>query len=263
MANMYWRTGGMKISKFVGGILIGLAISTAGYSLDLEYKGQPFIVNASYKASNIIILPEPVKSAYSSQQGVQVNYTEESNKLIVAIPNKPSDLVIEGESGKVYIFNLNPVAMPSQVFTVKDKKLIREKRLLFEAKNEIDDLLSSLIKDVALDKVPDGYTKHNFSRVLAAKDVLIVGKYIYKGGSFRIYVVDVVNRTKNIIRVREDTRFAEKVALKIAGLKDTTDLRALSFSREIIKPKDYATLYIVVNEYDTPLIWRKLFQRYE
>lgn len=261
MESLSWRTGGM--SKTFSFLLLFFLVSYS-FAKELVYNGNPFLLNASYKASNIIILPENVKSAYSSTSGVKVDFVEGSNKLIVVIPNKPSDLVVEGESGTLYIFNLNPMALPSQIFKVKNQKIKKLKAKLFEAKNPIEDTISNIIKAVVLNKAPEGYDKKPFSKVIAGKDVIVIGKSIYEGGSFKVYVADIVNRTNKTLRLREDSQFALKLAKKLANA-NYSDVRAIAINKEILKPKKtgkdwYATYYLIVSNRSNPITLQSFYE---
>jgi len=253
-----------KISKSIFVLLSLFIFSFMSNAKELSYTGKPFIVDASYKATNIIILPEKVKNAYSSTKGVKVNFDENGNRLMVIIPDIPSDLVIEGESGNIYVFNMNPKLIPSQIFVVKNKKLERKQALVFEGKNPLEDTIANIIKFVFQGEKPPGYTRKKFSKVLTTKDVIIVGRSLYDGGIFRVFVVDIVNRTNEKLRIREDSKFALDLAKKLANIREN-QVRAIAISKEFLEPmgnkeKSFATYYLVVSKKDGKSFFNALYK---
>ena len=251
------------MSKVVKSIFAFFLFSFISYAKELVYTGKPFIVDASYKATNIIVLPEKVKNAYSSTKGVKVNFDENGNRLMVVIPDIPSDLIIEGETGNIYVFNLNPRLLPFQIFEVKNKKLEKRKAILFEAKNNIEDTIANIIKYVVLEETPPGYTKKKFSKVFSGKDVIVIGRTIYDGGIFRVYVADIVNKTNKKLRLREDSKFALELAKKLANVKEN-NIRAIAINKEFLEPRSkskyFATYYLVISKDNQSFYLKSLYR---
>lgn len=232
----------MKIKVFLASLLVAGSVLAE----TVEYTGKPIIINASTKASNIVILPEPVKNAYSSSKGVKVTFTEDGNKIVLAVPDTPSDLVVEGESGTLYVFNINPVASVSQIVEVRNRKVLKEKERIKEANSQYDDYIAYLVSSAIKGNLPEVYEREALNTVIIAQDVTVTGRMVYRSDLYSVYVVDIHNKTSGTVAVREDSPFAEKVALKVSGVKSLANLRAIAIDREIIKPYDTATMYIVV-----------------
>ena len=122
----------------------------------------------------------------------------------------------------------------------------REKKIPeIEKKTPHEELMGNLIKAVLTNKIPVGYEETVKVYAIDTPKLLIVTEGYYDGYFYRVWKAKLINKTDEVVRIREDMKFFERLIRKEWGRP-----YALAITTEYLKPDEYALMVAVVGKRD-------------
>lgn len=153
--------------------------------------------------------------------------------------NRPFSLFVRDEAGGVYTLVLTPTDMPAETVTLvrpeRMRGVDRRKAAAWETEKPYESALLEIIKHMALNSLPDGYSQTEVNREIKlwqeAKLVLL-GRYTGAKLEGEIYELTNVDNKKIRLDEREFYR---------------TGVLAISIDRHELAPGEHTRIYLVVN----------------
>ncbi len=185
---------------------------------------------SSLDVTRILVQGDRIKSL----KGIRGAYTRENDENNGEVYLQPSPLyqnsaftvLIETERGRHFTLLLTPVAVPGGTLMLVPKGVGRQKAARFEQLSDYQLTLSHLIRAMATDTVPDGYSISEVS----SKKVFVLGKHVtlrlktvYQGLNFQGQIYELTNNQSFPITLDERDFFK-------------TGTRAISLESTIVAP---------------------------
>lgn len=230
------------MNRLVKALLMGVCLS---FSAEILYKGEPVNVEVSNRDFSVFVFPEKVERVVTTE-GLARAKAKGNEVLVSVVDYQGAALWVKLKDGKTYLFYLIPSEKPPEQFKVIDVRKKEKKIPEIEKKTPHEELIAQLIKSTILGKVPIGYEENIKVYAIDTPKLLIVTEGYYDGYFYRVWKAKIINKTDEIVRIREDMKFFERIIRKEWGRP-----YALAITTEYLKPDDeYALMIAVVRKED-------------
>lgn len=183
--------------------IIGLIFTTQSFALQIKGVVDNETVSAkisSLDVTRILVQGDRIKSF----KGISGAYTRENDKQNGEVYIQPTSLyqstpfttLVETEQGKHFTLLLNPIAVPGGTLMLVPKGVGNREAARFEKASDYELTLSHLIRAMATDTIPEGYTisQVNYKKVYVIGDTAKVRlKTIYQGLNFQGQIYELTN----------------------------------------------------------------------
>lgn len=210
----------------------------------VRYRGVPVTIPAS-KVTNVIVFPYPIESVGSSKFCPDNKFSAncinpeavgkgEKQFTVVPLQNQDTDFVV-ATTHQTFVITLRPqFDTPAYIEIVDESEQSRP--TCAEEQNfstPYVEYLTDLIAKVVRNEKIDGFSSVQISKIYETPDLIFIFKKEYSSpkNPIKIVVVDIINKSKNILQIREDSKLLGVILSKTAG----TPL-AVSLSREFVQP---------------------------
>ncbi|GAB5047564.1 hypothetical protein [Thermodesulfovibrio sp. TK110] len=211
----------------------------------VKYRGVPVTIPAS-KVTNVIVFPYQIESVGSSKFcsdnkfGSNCINSESIGKgekqfSVVPVQGQDTDFVVT-TSKQTYVITLRPqFDTPSYIEIIDESESVSSTNT--ECMSELNypyvDYLIDLIGKAIRGEKPEGFYSNQISQVYETPELLFVFKkeIVSTKEPVKVVFIDIINKTKNVLQIREDSKLLEVVISKVAGKP-----LAVSLSREFIQP---------------------------
>lgn len=215
--------------------------------ITVKYRGVPVTIPAS-KSTNVIVFPYPIESVGSSKFCADTKYGSncinpesigkgEREFHVVPLQNQDTDFVVS-TSKQTFIITLRPQLESPAYIEILDESGSSGGQACSSIQEENNstpyiEYLTELISRAWRGEKIDGFYSNQVSKVYESPNLLFVFKkeIVSTKEPIKIVFIDIINKSKNVLQVREDSKLVEVVLSKIAGKP-----LAVSLSREFIQP---------------------------
>jgi len=214
------------------------------FSAEILYKGEPINIEVSNKDFSVFVFPENVERVITTKGNAKAK--AKGNEVLVSVSSREgAALWVRLKDGRTYFFYLIPSERPPEQFKVIDARKREKKIPEIERKTPHEELMGSLIKAVLTNKIPAGYEETVKVYAIDTPKLLIVTQSYYDGYFYRVWKAKLINKTDEVVRIREDMKFFERLIRKEWGRP-----YALAITTEYLKPDEYALMVAVVGKRD-------------
>jgi len=212
--------------------------------ITVTYKDIPVTVPAS-KVTNVIRVPYQIKSLGSSKfcpekltssSCINPDNIGKSEHQITVVPvmDADTDFAIATEK-KTFLISLRPVLDTPAYIEIKDEGssvIINKAAEDFERAFPYVEGLLEIIKKARRNEQIDGYITKHTSVIHETPDLFFILRKEMTGARYKVVYIDILNKTNNIIQLREDSELLQTVVARMAGSPLASNL-----SREFIQPR--------------------------
>lgn len=230
-----------RLAIFVALFVLGENV----FALDMLYKDNPISINVSSDVGNIIRAPGIVQKAYSSTPGVDAKI--HGNEVVFSVSASSvnaktgGDLFIQTYD-KTYLLLWQALPIPPTVVNLKDAAASIDKEI--DKGKEYEDYLANIIAKAIKGELVGDFEQQTFIKNVDTPDFAFIFEKKYIGSDIDLVVGKVLNKTKDVKKIREDSRIVKDVVEKATRSKRL----AAALSKEKIKPGESAILWAPISK---------------
>lgn len=217
-----------------------LIVTIFSFSVEVIYEGKTLNIEVSNKDFSVLIFPDRVERVITTKGNAKAK--AKGNEVLVSVSDEAA-LWVRLVDGRTYFFYLIPSPRPPEQFRVIDVRKKEKEIPEIEKKTPHEELMANLIKAILRNQTPPGYEKTVKVYAIDTPKLLIVTEGFWDGYFYRIWKAKLINKTDEVIRIREDMKFFEKLIRKEWGRP-----YALAITTEYLKPDEYALMVAVVGK---------------